>query len=910
MFYILIMVMFAACLSMPAEGTTIKQPGVPDNYKELPFIDNNPAPVLNSSEKQLGYIVFHRPITAPVYPNTKPLKSEKTDTLIAFATPGEFEPLTFSIYPTRPLNNFNIRISDFKSAENHIISSTNVDIRLVTYWNMGYPRYTSRTTYRRVPELLEKTDTFSSPAYECERWWLTVHVPKNTTPGTYHAKISLHDDSGKDKTLHVKFVVFDFSLLSDPRKHFSAYMHIKNRIQYAGKSNAEADRILNNEFHAMRDMGLNMCPTFYLRADMKTEKIYLPHEHELEMALTAGLKGPVPVLGGNAIGEIYVTTTPGGKRQPHWKITKMPPPEFYTKVRNMFAAFNKYAKNKGWPELICCPLDEVSPSSREFGSKVYKAIHDSGMRTYITKNPLNTDAVFYKDGVDIWCSQPYAVPYEKIIQQHRYEYWSYPNHNAGELKNRTIMCKGGRMTYGYGFWRSGYTTLIPWHWAWVMRPGQFDYLRSPRSGCGQRLDKNGQVIPSIYWECFREGIDDQRYIYTLEQKIWERENTTNPQCKKLVLSAKNTLQQLWDSINVRKKYLREGMWNPEEFNARRLQLAQYITALQKYPATRTGIAPSVIISPNPKKQNKTKNKIIKDEIKKGNVEITDLSYSFKNWKNETPEGTITNVPDINNRSALRWIVNVNHQSGEKGYPVGWPRIRCYYKNPPLDFTKYDYLKYMIRVNSNRNEVDDDTTLLGFTIKNHNFYEVTKDIGGRQNVWLPIMFDINELIENSSTGIDPWKNIDMLQIFISEKYYKDKTQLIFDIGSAQLLHFKNPILTSLDVPAIVILPKKEMAIKYKFTGNLSNRNKYYIKVSLLNNNGKCVSEKILPINNDRKQPVSGKTDSRQSPQNKIIVLDTGTVTPGDYTLHAELIENEEVCSSLSLQQKFIAVNQHL
>jgi hypothetical protein len=25
------------------------------------------------------------------------------------------------------------------------------------------------------------------------------------------------------------------------------------------------------------------------------------------------------------------------------------------------------------------------------------------------------------------------------------------------------------MTYGFGFWRSGYTTLIPWHWNWTCR---------------------------------------------------------------------------------------------------------------------------------------------------------------------------------------------------------------------------------------------------------------------------------------------------------------------------------------------------------------------------------------------------------------------------------------------------------
>ena len=57
------------------------------------------------------------------------------------------------------------------------------------------------------------------------------------------------------------------------------------------------------------------------------------------------------------------------------------------------------------------------------------------------------------------------------------------------------------MTYGFGCWRSGYTTLIPWHWAWTMRPDPFDYLRTTSSGAGQRIDENGEVIPAVYWEC-------------------------------------------------------------------------------------------------------------------------------------------------------------------------------------------------------------------------------------------------------------------------------------------------------------------------------------------------------------------------------------------------------------------------
>jgi hypothetical protein len=156
----------------------------------------------------------------------------------------------------------------------------------------------------------------------------------------------------------------------------------------------------------------------------------------------------------------------------------MPSDECYEQIKQAFETFVKECKAKQWPEFYCCPIDEVAALRKEFGSKVFQAVRDAGMKTYITKDPVAADAADaadYKAIVDAWCSQPYSVPYDKITKQNRYEYWSYPNHNAGEIKDRSTMCKGGRMTYGYGFWRSGFNTLVPWHWSWVMKLNQFDY---------------------------------------------------------------------------------------------------------------------------------------------------------------------------------------------------------------------------------------------------------------------------------------------------------------------------------------------------------------------------------------------------------------------------------------------------
>ena len=245
----------------------------------------------------------------------------------------------------------------------------------------------------------------------------------------------------------------------------------------------------------------------------------------------------------------------------------------------------------------------------------------------------------YRPYIDIWCSQPYSVPYEKIVAQDRYEYWCYPNHNAGEIKDRRVMCKGGRMTYGFGFWRSGYTTLIPWNWNWTPGDDQFDYLRGSRSGCGQRIDEDGEVIPAVYWECFREGNDDARYVYTLQQAVFQREGSPNADCRRAVAEAKKLLQDTWDAIDVQQKYLADGMWPSEEFNTRRWLLAQAIAKLLQYPAVRTGAAPSVLVTNTSPRPAEAETSLIDKALQNGNVQSMDLGGDFAAWSNGTKEGS-------------------------------------------------------------------------------------------------------------------------------------------------------------------------------------------------------------------------------------------------------------------------------
>jgi hypothetical protein len=811
---------------MAVERRPRAQPTVPDGVKEVPFIETAPELVLTESEKERGYILFQRPLTECVYPNTRPLAHERIEALVAFATPGEFEPVTFALYAVRPLQNLKVRVSALTSPSGDIPAGR-IDVRLATYWNVGYPAYTTVKTYRRVPELLERVTVHTSPAGECQWYWLTVHVPDDAKAGLYQGTVTVWDD-GFDQAVEVPlaFRVLGFHLQKDPRKHFSAYFYTRNRALYKGRDEAFIRQAADKDYQAMVDFGLDMLPTLYLNCE-DGKRIGLAQAGELERMLAAGLKVPAPVTADGVIGRIYRDTTPGGKRENHWRVNPLPPPAFYERVTELFRAFEVERKAKGWPEFICCPIDEVDASCKEFGTKVYAAVKSAGIRTYATKDPQGADAADYAPYLDIWCSQPYSLSYDRIISQNRYEYWCYPNHNAGEIKDRRTMCKGGRMTYGFGLWRSGYTTLIPWHWCWPSEPDPFDYLRGRFSGCGQRVDDEGDVIPAVYWACFREGYDDGRYLYTLQQAIVEREASKDPACMAAVTAGRRLLQETWDSIHVQPRYLADGMWPSEEFNTIRWRLAAQTARLLEYAPAGKAVAPSVLVAASARPKSSTEAPSpYESAARAGNVEALDLGGDFTGWKNGTAEGK-TEIADVarhTGKTGLRWTIGIDHQhdGGEGGnYPVGWPRLGRDFKPGELDMSKYETLEFWLRIDSNRDEVADDHTPIGLVIRSHDkktgLYETTVDLGGEQRVWLPIRFPVKQMMSRADAGTEPWKSISRVQLYVSEHDYAHGTRLVFDVGEISLLRLTAPAIAGMDAPHHVLLPRSTLAFAFNAIG---------------------------------------------------------------------------------------------
>ncbi len=174
------------------------------------------------------------------------MPEERTNVLKIFTTPGEFEPFTFILYQVRDLRELHVTITDL-TGEKEIIRQADLDLRLVTYWNIRYPYRITEGIYRNVPELFEKVTVNDVKRKECQRYWIIAHIPADTSAGIYKAEIRIEHVGLKNPIfLLVECKVLDFKLKKDPHKHFSAYFSDPER-KYRGMTERLYETAVNNE---------------------------------------------------------------------------------------------------------------------------------------------------------------------------------------------------------------------------------------------------------------------------------------------------------------------------------------------------------------------------------------------------------------------------------------------------------------------------------------------------------------------------------------------------------------------------------------------------------------------------------------------------------------------------------------
>ncbi|MCX7886238.1 MAG: DUF4091 domain-containing protein [Verrucomicrobiae bacterium] len=545
-------------------------------WKQDPEPPTGPMPKLSVADEKRGFLVWTRHYLECVYPRTNPREEDLNPELRAFATPGEDEPLNFVVRPLRELTNCKVTVSNIGP-----VPAQNVEVRRVRYM-LARPNYTTMYRYRVVPDVLERFSGGNLKADENARFWLTVRVPDNAPAGEYRGSITFSCDSGKT-VVPVRLRILPFKLRDDPTKIFGIYYH--HPLDRAAEAKDEASREYFRRkaelehadmvAHGTRNIVLSLWAQpadkdgrFDFKWDTLAAKLQLWEKY--------GFHGPIVMaINTGGIYRKYMRESYGS----HLRGVKDPPEEFCRELTAMVQAIEAGRKQRGWPEFLYYPVDEpgTEPASVNFMVKVLKACKAAGVRTYVTADPTHEAFAPMRPYVDVWCTQPFAPDRDTVLADSKargVEYWCYPNHVNGENDHTPVA--GARMTYGFGFWRSGFRTLIPW--IYQHNSGDpWNYLDGPTMDFFNRSEPDGTPIPVALWEAYREGYDDYRYLYTLEQLIAEARKLGKP-----VAEAEKELKFVWESIRVQTKYKYDNLWSPAEFDVYRWIIARQILALLEH----------------------------------------------------------------------------------------------------------------------------------------------------------------------------------------------------------------------------------------------------------------------------------------------------------------------------------------
>ena len=472
-----------------------------------------------------------------------------------FASPGEYELGKFYLAAGGNLDKLQFSLETLTAEDGTRLPDAAVELfygyRMPEARRYSYPAADSMVTTRYLLPLRE----LSLPAGEFREIFLRVHLPDTQPPGRYTGNLHIAGN-GIQTTLPIQLDVLPIRLQSPPDKNWGIYY--------------DPGRVIMNETALARelaDLAAHHITMLYC-GDYLRMRISRNQAGELQTssaALRRGLealrrnhfRGKVIVNHGlgEAISLFHPCATVEDKKAAAELVRH--DAAYQALARRVMTELKQIAAEYPELELLVSTLDEVFNDGRLplYLAATEAAKQVDGFQYYITFNFL--------DGTD--AMRRAVAPYADYRSGHMYTWeWFLARGNTFAAYQQELDRYGSkagadynpvgyfyspswyRAVMGVEFWQSNLSFQIPWMY-YSCTGSPYEFPESKGSHIFGFYDENyGQVIPTLIWEGYREGMDDYRYIYTLEKTI-EKQRGGKPE---LAAEAAEFLQQFRASLPV------------------------------------------------------------------------------------------------------------------------------------------------------------------------------------------------------------------------------------------------------------------------------------------------------------------------------------------------------------------------
>jgi hypothetical protein len=537
---------------VPFSGSTgsIMRHGRIFTYQPRGKIDS-PLSLVSAEEKENGYITYLRKNPRDTYSWSIPQKGEITKDIAIFATPGESVSAWFSIYALNKLSGVRVSIPDTLNKMDGF-SKEHIELRTVRSWEQrtGW----RSTSYYIIPELLEKKSSVDIQEGRTQSFWLTIRIPKDMAAGEYPLKISIDPDKGgKGSLVTLTITVLPFTLKKPEGIHWSMWWASRGyeKISVTDMKRELADINEHGVKSLLVDISMFRDSTFKKTKDgmhyfsaklLEIQKI----RKELQM------NGPLILYFGDQL-EPQVLESFGKDMSALYTKESM---DLITEAMKAVDRFVKETGGEEYGDWYFLGMDEpgAHAARQERTLLQYTLAKKAVIKTTTTINRSE----FTKKIMPIvtsmcWAGTPSDDETNKYYQNLGPEYWSYGSgvytgQEGGIVPNRYIcgflfykMQAKLQMSFMYA--RTGYTE-DPYD--------DFDgnsYVE-PKDAYIAYPSSDGPV-PTLQWEGIREGINDYRYMYTLEQLLMQEEQKEEKSRVKRFAEVKERWQELVRALSWR-----------------------------------------------------------------------------------------------------------------------------------------------------------------------------------------------------------------------------------------------------------------------------------------------------------------------------------------------------------------------
>jgi hypothetical protein len=500
----------------PEAGAPLKKE-VHGKWTVLQPAEVPPPPALNAAENELGAFIFQRPVSALIFPYTRPLAAERAGAekaLQVALAKDEFEPIQVGVLATKDIAGLAVEIQG--------CADLSPDVRWLDFLQQPVGPEAAKTCTVFPCDLLHRKSVDVS-AGSCTGFWVTFHAQADATAGTRKGKLILKAGPAS-REIPLEVTVRPF-VLPKPDKIYCMFM---TGTYYGLQKGNDPKQILpkgDKDLQDMADHGMNcVSPEIWCDYKEKDGHPWFPEiETLLERSPRFGLDLPVLWYCGTPF---QTQKVKNGRKRNDWKGIDDPTVDRgdeerrelawtnfnhqrdIPNLKKTVAYFKQFAKNHGVPEPLYMVIDEPNePPRNKLAADVLKAVRESGglnLQTCTLRalEPLNqwVDLVVHAGAPPVAFVREHHKQNQRVVFYDNSTIFGPHHHRA-------------RVLFGVNVWH----TELDGAGAWSHLT-QINEYRVPDAVTGKRTpvrDEDYSTVPNLNWELIREGVDDYRYIMAL-----------------------------------------------------------------------------------------------------------------------------------------------------------------------------------------------------------------------------------------------------------------------------------------------------------------------------------------------------------------------------------------------------------